>query len=184
MAVVLKKTRDIKTGSIYALADNFMKFWYTYVYPARSILEINRDAAILRINTTYDQYLGHIFEDIAKQYIIDLNIAGKLPFAFERIGRQWDKIPGKQKGVNTYEIDVVALNEGSKEIMFVECKWQTLTANNTRQIFDDLKEKSKYVYWNNEKRQEHFAVVAKKIENKSELRDDGMIVFDLDDISA
>ena len=40
-AVILKKTRDIKTGSIYALADNFMKFWYTYVYPARSILEIN-----------------------------------------------------------------------------------------------------------------------------------------------
>ncbi len=25
-----------------------------------------------------------------------------------------------------------------------------------------LKEKSKYVYWNNEKRQEYFAVVAKK----------------------
>ncbi|MDR7665827.1 ATP-binding protein [Methanosarcina sp. Z-7115] len=57
-AVVLKKTQDIKTGSIYPLADNFMKFWYTYVYPARSILEINRDAAILRIDTTYDQYLG------------------------------------------------------------------------------------------------------------------------------
>lgn len=49
--------------------------------------------------------------------------------------------------------------------------------NNTRQIFDDLEEKSKYVYWNNEKRQEYFAVVAKKIENKSELRDDGMIVL-------
>ncbi|MDR7665826.1 DUF234 domain-containing protein [Methanosarcina sp. Z-7115] len=81
-------------------------------------------------------------------------------------------------------MDVVALNEGSKEIIFVECKWQTLTANNTRQIFDDLKEKLKYVYWSNERRQEHFAVVAKKIENKSELRDDGMIVFDLDDISV
>lgn len=87
-AVVLKKTQDIKTGSTYALADNFMKFWYTYVYPARSILEINRDATIVRINTTYDQYLGHIFEDIVTQYIIDLNIAGKLPCAFERIGRQ------------------------------------------------------------------------------------------------
>lgn len=96
----------------------------------------------------------------------------------------WGKILGKQKGINTYEIDVVALNDSSKEIMFVECKWQTLTANNTRQICDGLKEKSKYVYWKNEKRQEYFAVVAKKIENKSELRDDGMIVFDLDDISA
>ena len=138
----------------------------------------------MRIDTTYDQYLGHIFEDIAKQYLIDLNIAGELPFAFERIGRQWGKIPGKQKGANAYEIDVVALNDGSKEIMFVECKWQNLTADNTRRIFDDLKEKSKHVRWNNEKRQEYFAVVAKKIENKSELRDDGMVVFDLDDISA
>ena len=68
--------------------------------------------------------------------------------------------------------------------MFVECKWQSLTANNTRRIFDNLKEKSKYVRWNNENRQEYFAVVAKKIENKKELKDDGMIVFDLDDISS
>ena len=183
-AVVLKKSRDIKTGSIYVLADNFMNFWHTFVYPARSILEINRDAVISRIETSYDQYLGRIFEDIAEQYIIDLNIAGKLPFAFERIGRQWGKIPGKKKGANTYEIDVVALNDNSKDIMFVECKWQTLTTNNTRQIIEDLKEKSNYVYWNNEKRQEYFAVAAKKIENKSKLRDDGMIVFDLDDISS
>ncbi len=161
-----------------------MNFWYTFVYPVRSILEINRDAVVSRIVTTYDQYLGRIFEDIAKQYLMDLNIAGKLPFAFERIGRQWGKIPGKQKGINTYEIDVVALNENSKDIMFVECKWQTLTANNTRRIFDDLKEKSKYVRWNNEERKKYFAVVAKKIERKSKLRDEGMIVFDLDDISA
>ncbi len=182
-AAVLKKPRDIKTGSIYTLADNFIRFWYTYVYPSRSILEINRDAAILRMNTTYDQYLGHIFEDIAKQYLIDQNTAGELPFAFERIGRQWGTIPGKQKGANTYEIDVVALNEGSREIMFVECKWQSLTANSTRRICGDLKEKSKYVNWNSEKRQEYFAVVAKKIESKNELRDEKMIVFDLDDIS-
>ena len=139
---------------------------------------------ISRIDSTYDQYLGRIFEDIAKQHLIYRNIAGKLPFAFERIGRQWGKIPGKQKGVNTYEIDVVALNEDSKDIMFVECKWQTLTANNTRRIFDDLKEKSKNVHWNNEKRQEYFAVVAKKIESKIKLRDEGMIVFDMDDIST
>ena len=67
----------------------------------------------------------------------------------------------------TYEIDVIALNEDLKEIMFAECKWQTLTANNTRRIFDDLKEKSKYVYWKNEKRQEYFTVVAKKKKTKA-----------------
>jgi hypothetical protein len=43
---------------------------------------------------------------------------------------------------------------------------QTLAADNTRTIFDDLKEKSKYVYWNNEKMQEYFAFVAKKGKQK------------------
>lgn len=182
--VALKKSRDIKTGSIYALADNFMNFWYTFVYPSRSILEINREAVISRIESAYDRYLGRIFEDIAKQYLIGLNSAGRLPFAFERIGRQWGRIPGKQKGANAYEIDLAALNEASKDIMFIECKWQTLTAENTRRIFDNLKEKSKYVLWNNEERQEYFIIAAKKIKDKCKLRGEGMIVFDLDDISA
>lgn len=182
--VVLRKSRDIRTGSIYALADNFMNFWYTFVYPARSILEINRDAVISRIDGAYDRYLGRIFEDIAKQYLIDLNIAGKLPFAFERIGRQWGKIPGKRKGANAYEIDLVALNEDSKDIMFVECKWQTLTADSAGRILDDLREKSKFVHWNSGERQEYFAVVAKRIEDKGKLSDEGMMLFDLDDISA
>ena len=182
--IVLKKTRDIRTGSIYIISDNFMKFWYTYVYPTRSILEINRDAAISKINNTYDRYLGYIFEDIVKQYLIDLNVSNKLLIVFERIGRQWGNIQGKQKGKNTYEIDLVALNESSKEILFVECKWQVLTDNNAKRILNDLKEKSRSVYWNNEERKEYFAVVAKKIENKVELRKNGIMAFDLDDLFA
>ena len=181
--VTLKKTRDIRTGSIYSLSDNFIKFWYTYVYPTRSILEINREAIVSGIGNSYDRYLGHVFEDIVKQYFIDQNITGKLPFAFERIGRQWGKIHGRQKGTNAYEIDVVALNESSKDILFIECKWQVLEGNDTIRILNELKEKSTFVHWNNEDRMEYFAVVARKIKNKAELREDGIMAFDLDDIS-
>jgi AAA+ ATPase superfamily predicted ATPase len=122
-----------------------MKFWYTYVYPTRSILEINRDGAVSKISDTYNRYLGHIFEDIVKQYLIDQNVSNKLPIVFERIGRQWGNIQRKQKGKNTYEIDLVALNESSKEILFVECKWQVLTDNNAKRILNDLKEKSRSI---------------------------------------
>ena len=181
--VTFKKTRDIRTGSIYSLSDNFIKFWYTYVYPTRSILEINREAIVSGIGNSYDRYLGHVFEDIVKQYFIDQNITGKLPFAFERIGRQWGKIHGRQKGTNAYEIDVVALNESSKDILFIECKWQVLEGNDTIRILNELKEKSTFVHWNNEDRMEYFAVVARKIKNKAELREDGIMAFDLDDIS-
>lgn len=181
--VTLKKNRDIKTGSIYTLSDNFMRFWYTYVFSTRSMLEINRDAVISKIASSYDYYLGHVFEEIAKQYLIDLNAAGKMPFVFERIGRQWGKVPGKQKNENAYEIDLVALNEGSKEILFVECKWQTLTGKNAKKILQDLKDRSGSVQWHAGERKEYFAVVAKKIENKEKLKENGAVFFDLEDIS-
>lgn len=182
--VTLKKNRDIRTGSIYALSDNFMKFWYTYVFPTRSILEINREAVISKIASSYDQYLGHVFEEIVKEYLIDLNTASKLPFAFERIGRQWGKVQEKHKNVNAYEIDLVALNEDSEEILFVECKWQVLTAKSARRVLQDLRNKSVFVQWKNEERKEYFAVVAKRIENKAELKENGFMVFDIEDICA
>jgi len=180
--VTLKKTRDIKTGSVYALSDNFMRFWYTYVFPTRSILEINRDAIVSKIANSYDHYLGHVFEEIVKQYFIDLNATGKLPFAFERIGRQWGKARGKPKNANAYEIDLVALNEDSKEILFVECKWQILTGKNAIKILNDLKDKSGAVQWHNEERKEYFAIAAKKVENKAELKEAGVMAFDLEEI--
>lgn len=182
--VTLKKSRDIKTGSVYALSDNFMRFWYTYVFPTRSMLEINRGAIVSKIASSYDHYLGHVFEEIVKQYFIDLNVAGKLPFAFERIGRQWGKIRGKPKSANVYEIDLVALNEDSKEVLFVECKWQTLTAKSAGKILHDLKEKSVAVQWHNEEGKEYFAIAARKIENKAELKEQGVMAFDLEDIFA
>jgi hypothetical protein len=182
--VTLKKNRDIRTGSIYALSDNFMKFWYTYVFPTRSILEINREAVISKIASSYDQYLGHVFEENDKEYLIDLNSIGKLPFAFERIGRQWGKVREKHKNVNAYEIDLVALNEDSGEILFAECKWQVLTDKSARKILQDLRNKSTFVQWKNEDRKEYFALVAKRIENKAELRDSGFMAFDIEDICA
>lgn len=182
--VALKKVRDIKTGSIYALSDNFMIFWYTYVFPTRSMLEINREAVVSKIADSYDHYLGHIFEEIVKQFLIDLNAAGKLPFSFERIGRQWGKVQGKPKNANAYEIDLVALNEDSKEILFVECKWQALNVKSARKILQDLKDKSISVQWQSEERKEYFAVIAKKIENKAELKEKGVMAFDLEDISV
>ena len=40
----------------------------------------------------------------------------------------------------------------------------------------------KEVNWNNQKRKEHFGLIAKKIKGKEELRKDGYICYDLDDI--
>ncbi|KAF5419678.1 MAG: hypothetical protein C5S49_00305 [Candidatus Methanogaster sp.] len=96
-----------------------------------------------------------------------------LPFKFSRIGRWWHKDD---------EIDIVALNEGTKEILFIECKWKHLDHRSVSRVIGSLKEKAKHFRWNNEKRKEYFGIMAKKIEDKEKFRKIGYLVFDLDDL--
>ncbi|HJH29409.1 MAG TPA: hypothetical protein C5S51_06910 [Methanosarcinaceae archaeon] len=99
-----------------------------------------------------------------------------------QIGRQWGKIKGAPKRQNTYEINIVALNSDSKEILFIECKWKNLSLKQAANILCYLQEKSKFVGWNNDKRAEHFSIIAKNITDKDALRAKGFLVFDLDDM--
>jgi hypothetical protein len=179
--VILKKNRDIKTNTIYEVSDNFLKFWYSFVYPAKSEIEINRSAVISKILENYDSYMGRIFEDISNQFLRELNGLNKLPFIFSKIGRAWGKIHGKEKGQNTYEIDLVAFDEYSNNMLFIECKWQKLTLKEAGYILDQLKEKSTYIYWNNEIRKNNFCIIAKVIDGKENLREKGYLAFDLED---
>jgi hypothetical protein len=56
-------------------------------------------------------------------------------------------------------IDIVALNEQTGEILFCDCKWQDNV--NSEKLYEELKEKAKFVKWNNKNRKEHYAVIAK-----------------------
>lgn len=179
--VILKKNRDIKTNTIYEVSDNFLKFWYTYVYPAKSEIEINRSSVISRIIENYGSYMGHIFEDISNQFLRALNTRNKLPFIFSKIGRVWGKTPGKDKGRNTYEIDLVAFDDYSNDILFTECKWQELKSDEAQDILEKLQDKSTLLYWGNENRKNYFCIIAKAIEGKENLREKGYLAYDLED---
>ncbi|MCK5176811.1 MAG: hypothetical protein KAQ92_03740 [Candidatus Aenigmarchaeota archaeon] len=45
---------------------------------------------------------------------------------------------------------------------------------------EELKQKAKHVYWNNENRTEHFGLIGKKINDKKKLRVIGYLVWDLE----
>ena len=152
----------------YYISDNFLKFWFRYIYPnVSSIEEGIFDIDIIKGD--YNRYLGHIFEDVSKQFLIKER--DKI-FKFSKIGKWWHK---------EREIDIVALNESTEEIMFIECKWQDLSAKQVDKILAELKEKSKFVRWNDDTRKEQFAIIAKHIKDKDKLRKKGVLVFDLAD---
>jgi len=151
----------------YYLSDNFLKFWFRYIYPNLSSIEEGIfDINIIRRD--YSTYLGYVFENVAKQFLIKER--DKF-FCFTDIGRWWYK---------DKEIDIIAMNKQKREIAFFECKWKDLKEGKARKILGELREKSKFVEWKRKK--EYFGLIAKKVEGKNDLRRMGYFVFDSDDL--
>ncbi len=133
-------------GARYSLKDNFFDFWLKFVYTNFQELERGNSAAVAKaIQKEFPEYLGIKFERAIMELIAFLDI-----FQYTRIGKWWHK---------DKEIDIVALNENTKEILFCECKWQNRKTDVS--IIEELLEKSKFVDWSNDKRKESFAVISK-----------------------
>lgn len=111
--------------------------------------------------------MGIVFEKIAAEFLWKVR-----PVDFTKIGRWWHK---------EEEIDLVALNDASKEVLFIECKWKTVSKAESLRNLERLKKKTVFVKWNKGERMEYYGLVAKKIEGKDALRKKGFVVFDLDD---
>jgi hypothetical protein len=167
VTVVERKARR----GIYKIMDNYFRFWLRFIYQFKDEIEIG-SYSIESFEKEYNTYLGSTFEDVAKQFLIRLNQKGKSPFNFTKIGRWWYK---------DKEIDIVALNENSKEMAFIECKWSNLKKEDCKRILEELKEKSKSVQWFNESRKDYFGLFAKKIEDKERIRENGFLAYDLRD---
>ena len=180
---IIKVTeKKVKTKNThYVISDNYFKFWFRFIYPNLSEIEGGNKNRILKIiNNNLDSYIGYVFENASKEFLIDLNRIKKVKFSFEKIGNWWGYYR-KDNVRQEVEIDLIALNDVKKEIGFFECKWKILSLKQAFCILEDLKQKSKYVDWNNENRTEHFGLIAKKIQDKKELRKQASFAWDLDD---
>ena len=176
---VTEDPRRSRSG-IYSIRDPFLRFWFAFVKRYESYYEQDRTAELRRFfNQNFDSFVGFAFEDIVKGFLEENSHL--LPFQFERIGRQWGRIRNAPKRQNTYEIDLTALDDAGRNILFFECKWKDLSLSQAEKILSDLQEKSAFVDWNLNDRTEYFGLVAKKVEGKEHLREKGFVVFDLED---
>ena len=80
---------------------------------------------------------------------------------------------------------MIALNEHTKQIAFFEVKWHEFEqVKEAKKIIEGLKEKSEFVSWFNDTREEYFGLIAKKMgeEVKAALRNEGYLVFDMTEL--
>jgi len=150
----------------YKIKDNFFRFWFRFVYPNKSEIEIGMFEMDYLL---FNKYVGEVFEDIVKEFLIELNKNDKLPFKFSKIGRWWHK--GE-------EIDLIALNDNERKALFVEVKWKDLSVREVYGIFKDLERKAELTGLRDYGK--YYCVFAKKIRGEVEL-EDNYLVFDLRD---
>jgi AAA+ ATPase superfamily predicted ATPase len=167
--------------TIYKIKDNFMDFWFKFIYPNRSYIEESNYKKFKEILDLYfEKHVSFAFEDVWRNFIIRQNAKNLLPAYFTKIGKWYGYY--RDEGQRKYlEIDIVALDEKETGIFFAECKWQNLSHKDAERVLFDLQEKSKHIDWNIEKRKEYYAIFAKSIEGKEALRKSGFLVWDLED---
>ncbi len=159
---------------IYKINSNLVSFWFANIVKYQELIEKREEKVLAEIlKKNFNLWTGKRFEDICKEFLLELNKSGKLPFQFEKIGKQWGKFRG-EKGKNAYEIDLVAVNEQTGEILFCECKWKDKV--NAEKVLEELREKAKHVQWNRKK--EYFAIFAKSFRKR--IKD--CLLFDLKDM--
>jgi hypothetical protein len=161
---------------IYAIKNNILSFWFGNIWRYNEFLETLQEDKIAEIvENKLNLHISKNFEKIILGLIREKLILHE--FNFARAGSQWGKFKG-EKGRNSYEIDIVALNESTKEILFAECKWQDKV--DAQKMLNAVKEKSGYVEWHNEDRKEFFAVFAKSFKEKTKKKN--AMLFDIKDI--
>jgi len=131
MGLVERRWPVTQAGSkkvYYAIADNFLRFWFRFVAPNEARLHDRAGAErVLKtvILPQLDKFVSEdAFERVCQRWVLD-----HVPAAV-RVGRWWGQIRKREGGQLrsiTYEADVVAVDEAGGVIAVGSCKWPDAT---------------------------------------------------------
>ena len=129
---------------LYKIRDNYIRFWFAFVYPNMSFLESGNEEIVMNKirKSLASSHIAFVYEDICRERMWDLNADGAWSFHFAKIGRWWDK---------ENEIDIAAIDPDGKNIILGECKyWQDPVGI---PVLRELEQKSISVDWQKNGRQ-------------------------------
>ncbi len=102
---------------LYHIKDNYLRFWFRFVFPNRGLLESGHTDEVLHIirRNLIDAQVAYVYEDVCREQLWSLGAEGALPFMPNRVGAWW--------GARNVEIDVVGLDTEGGRAIFGESKF-------------------------------------------------------------
>lgn len=101
---------------LYTIRDLFIRFWFKFVFPYKSELEMNNIHYVqekLRLNFI-DNHVAFVYEEVCREIFQHLCLSGQIAFTPSTIGSYWSR---------TEEIDIVAIDREHKRLFAGECKY-------------------------------------------------------------
>ena len=147
-----------RKATLYNIANPSLLTWFTLTYPQLDGISFGT----AKLDDLY-KVLSARFEELAREFLVL-----KRPIDFEKIGRWWYK--GE-------EIDLVAINEGAAYL--IEVKWKDLGKKDVERVLCFLEQKSNLVRFSGTFK---LGLIARKVEEKEDLRAKGYLIWDLGDI--
>lgn len=113
----------------YHLSDPYFRFYFRFVLPHQKSL-LAPQQTLQHIEQELRAFVGLAFEELARQWLLRQTQTGRLPFTPQAIGSHWSR---------RVQIDVVAIDFESRQVLLGECKWGTEPVS--RQVVRELLER-------------------------------------------
>ncbi|MBU4451458.1 MAG: ATP-binding protein, partial [Nanoarchaeota archaeon] len=157
--------------SIFVINHPLLNFWFRFFYKNLSSYKRREGWLVNKVKNNTNAYVGLRFEEVCREFLLSQKLN------FEKTSRWWGAYRENEER-KVAEIDIVSINEQTKEILFCECKWQDKV--DAKKVLTELKDKTKFVNWNREKRKEQYAIFAKSF--KERFKEPNLLLFDLTDL--
>ncbi len=107
--------------TLYKIADPFMSFYYRFVVPNRSFIELDRRMPIEQaLNAHFSEFVSGWWEKLCRDAVTGNMINGVL---YGKARRWWGAVQDKVRNLRQVEFDVVAESLDKKYLLVGECKW-------------------------------------------------------------
>lgn len=136
---VTEEKPEISKKGLYYIKDNYIRFWFAFIYPNISFIESDNSQIVMEIiqKSFVRMHAAYVYEDICREKMWELNALNVWPFHFTKVGGYWD---------SKNEIDIAAIDEEGKNLILGECKYWSKPVDET--VLHQLEKKSDFVQWN------------------------------------
>lgn len=113
---VTEQNPEKSKKGLYFINDNFIDFWFRFIYPFKSELEMDNDEYVInKIKKAFvENHVSFVFEAVSRELFRKCCLEGMIDFTPSKIGSYWN---------SDTEIDVVSVDKDNNRIFAGECKY-------------------------------------------------------------